>query len=69
MHRARHIFIIEVDGTPVGMIQVFDEANALEVGEIQGTAIGSNRGVGTAVLKDVIARAHEGRKSVRQESD
>ena len=30
-----HIFIIEVDGLRVGMIQIFDEANALEVGEIQ----------------------------------
>lgn len=60
-----HVFIIEVDGTPVGMIQVLDEANTLEVGEIQVQPSAQNRGVGTAVLKDVIARAHEGRKSVR----
>jgi len=60
-----HIFIIEVDRTRVGMIQLFEEANTLEVGEIQIQPAAQNRGVGTAVLKDVIARAHEGRKSVR----
>jgi GNAT superfamily N-acetyltransferase len=60
-----NIFIIEVDGTRVGMIQIFDEANALEVGEIQVQPAAQNRGVGTVVLKDVIARAHEGRKSVQ----
>jgi ribosomal protein S18 acetylase RimI-like enzyme len=60
-----HIFIIEVDRTPVGMIQILEDATALEVGEIQIQPATQNHGVGTAVLKDVIARAHEGGKSVR----
>jgi GNAT superfamily N-acetyltransferase len=60
-----HIFIIELDRTRVGMIQIFEEANTLEVGEIQIQPAAQNRGVGTAVLKDVIACAHEDRKSVR----
>lgn len=60
-----HIFIIEVDSTRVGMIQIFEQANALEVGEIQVQPGTQNGGVGTAVLKEIIARAHEGRKSVR----
>jgi ribosomal protein S18 acetylase RimI-like enzyme len=60
-----HIFIIEVDSTRVGMIQIFEEANALEVGEIQVQPGAQNGGVGTAVLKEIIARAHEDRKSVR----
>ena len=60
-----HIFIIEEDCTRVGMIQIFDEANAVEVAEIQVHPAAQNRGVGTAVLKDVIARAHERRKSVQ----
>ena len=60
-----HIFIIEVERSPVGMIQIFEEANALEVGEIQVQPAAQNRGVGTAVLKDVIARADKDSKSVR----
>ena len=60
-----HIFIIEVDGSRVGMIQIFDEANALEIGETQVQPSQQNRGVGTAVIEDLIVRAHQGRKSVR----
>ena len=60
-----HIFIIEVDDTRVGMIQIFDEATALEVGEIQVQPAAQNRGVGSTVLKDVVARAHKSKKSVR----
>ena len=60
-----HIFIIEVDRSRVGMIQIFEDANALEVGEIQVQPAAQNHGVGTTVLKDVIARAHMDRKSVR----
>ena len=60
-----HIFIIELDGARVGMIQIFDEPNAVEVGEIQVQSSSQSRGIGTAVLKDVIADAHQRRKSVR----
>jgi ribosomal protein S18 acetylase RimI-like enzyme len=60
-----HIFIVEVDGTRVGMIQLFDEAEAMEVGEIQVQPTDQSHGIGTAVLRDVIARAHAVGKSVR----
>ena len=60
-----HISIIELDGVRVGMIQIFDGPNAVEVGEIQVQPSNQNRGVGTAVLEDLIAHAHENRKSVR----
>jgi ribosomal protein S18 acetylase RimI-like enzyme len=60
-----HIFLIEVNGERVGMIQIFDETNAVQVGEIQVLSSHQNRGVGTAVLRDVIARAQESNKSVR----
>ena len=60
-----HISIIELDGVRVGMIQIFDGPNTVEVGEIQVQPNNQNRGVGTAVLEDLIAHAHENRKSVR----
>src|SRR5881394_3110468 len=47
-----HIFIIELDGIRVGMIQIFDEPNAVEVGEIQVQPSSQSRGIGTRVLKD-----------------
>lgn len=60
-----HIFIIKVDGIRVGMIQMFDEAEGVELGEIQIQPADQNHGVGTAVLGDVVARAHARGKSVR----
>ena len=50
-----HVSIIEVGGSPVGMIQVFNEPNAVEVGEIQVQLTDQNRGIGAAVLLDIIA--------------
>ena len=63
--RAGNISIIELDGIRIGMIQIFDEPNIVEVGEIQIQPSHQNRGVGTNVLKDVIADAHQRGKSVR----
>jgi ribosomal protein S18 acetylase RimI-like enzyme len=58
------ISIIEVDGAPVGMIQLFDQPDAVEVGEIQIQPSHQNQGIGSRVLKDTIARVHEQRKKV-----
>jgi ribosomal protein S18 acetylase RimI-like enzyme len=58
------ISIIEVDGARVGMIQLFDQPDAVEVGEIQIQPSHQNRGIGSRVLKDTIARVHEQRKNV-----
>jgi ribosomal protein S18 acetylase RimI-like enzyme len=58
------ISIIEVDGARVGMIQLFDEPDAVEVGEIQIEPSHQNQGIGSRVLKDTIARVHEQRKKV-----
>src|SRR6476660_6731346 len=41
------ISIIEVDGAPVGMIQLFDQSDAVEVGEIQIQPSHPNQGIGT----------------------
>ena len=58
------ISIIEVDGGRVGMIQMFDQPDAVEVGEIQIQPSYQKQGIGSRVLKEVIARAHEQRKKV-----
>ena len=58
------ISIIEIDGARVGMIQLFDQTDAVEVGEIQIQPSHQNRGIGSRVLKDTIARAHQQRKKV-----
>jgi ribosomal protein S18 acetylase RimI-like enzyme len=58
------ISIIEVEGARVGMIQLFDQPDAVEVGEIQIQPSHQNQGIGSRVLKDTIARFHEQRKKV-----
>ena len=58
------ISIIEVDGVRVGMIQLFERPNGVEVGEIQILPSHQNVGIGGRVLKDVIARAHQQRRKV-----
>ena len=58
------ISIIEVDGARVGMIQLFDQPDAVEVGEIQIQPSHQNQGIGSRVLKDTIDRVHEHRKKV-----
>jgi ribosomal protein S18 acetylase RimI-like enzyme len=58
------ISIIESDGVHVGMIQLFDQPDAVEIGEIQIQPSHQNQGIGSRVLKDTIARVHEQRKKV-----
>jgi len=58
------ISIIEVDGARVGMIQLFDQPDAVEVGEIQIQPSHQSQGIGSRVLKDTIARFHEQRKKL-----
>ena len=58
------ISVIEIDGLPVGMIQAFEGANAVEVGEIQVFPSFQNRGIGRQVLRDVIDAAHKLQRSV-----
>ena len=53
------IYAIEVDGVRVGMIQLFDQPDAVEVGEIQIQPSHQNQGIGSRVLQDTIARVHE----------
>jgi len=58
------ISIVEVDGVPVGMIQLFERPDGVEVGEIQILPGHQNLGVGSRVLRDIIARSHGQRQTV-----
>ena len=58
------IDVVELDGARVGMIQLFECADALEVGEVQVQPSNQGQGIGTRLLRDVMARAYEQRKKV-----
>jgi ribosomal protein S18 acetylase RimI-like enzyme len=58
------ISIIKIDGMRVGMIQVFDQPDAVEVGEIQIQPSHQNQGIGNRVLTDAIARGHKQGKKI-----
>jgi ribosomal protein S18 acetylase RimI-like enzyme len=59
-----NIFCVEVGGLRVGMIQLFDTPNAIEVGEIQITPSYQGRGIGSTLLRDTVSRAQANRKKV-----
>jgi ribosomal protein S18 acetylase RimI-like enzyme len=58
------ILVIEVGETRVGMIQMFESADAVEVGEIQIAPAHQNNGIGTRLLQDTVTRAHADGKKV-----
>ena len=51
------IQVIEQHGQPVGMLQLLDGEDGLEVAEIQLLPAHQNLGLGTAVLADVLEQA------------
>jgi GNAT superfamily N-acetyltransferase len=55
---------IEVDGERVGMIQLFERPDAVEIGEIQIQPAHQGRGIGTRLLLDTMAWARAQRKKV-----
>jgi ribosomal protein S18 acetylase RimI-like enzyme len=59
-----HISIIKVDTSRVGMIQLFEQGGALDVGEIQIQPSHQSQGIGSRILKDTIAQAHKQGKKV-----
>lgn len=60
-----NISIIEVDSRRIGMLQLIQHDDAIEVGEIQILTADQNAGVGTAVLRDVIEQATRQGQRVR----
>src|SRR5262245_50033728 len=59
-----HISIIKINDARVGMIQLFEEPDAVEVGEIQIAPALQSQGIGSRVLKELIARVHMQKKKV-----
>jgi ribosomal protein S18 acetylase RimI-like enzyme len=59
-----NIYTVELDSERVGMIQLHEYADRLEIGEIQVLPSHQGRGIGSRLLQDVLARAHGRRKKV-----
>ena len=62
-HRGR-IQLVEIDDAPVGMIQIFESGDRMEIGEIQIRPEDQGTGIGTQLLLDVIDRAKQQGKDV-----
>ena len=62
--QAGHISVILVDAAPVGMIQLLESDHEIEIAEIQILPDRQNRGLGSQVLKDLMALASEQSKRV-----
>ena len=65
----RHVYLAELDGTPVGLLtstrQFEEDEDAGYVRTLGVLPAARGRGVGTALLRDCFARAHrEGRRAV-----
>lgn len=60
-----NVSIIEVEGERVGMLQLLDTGDALEVSEIQVDPRYQSRGLGTSVLMDVVSDARARGSDVR----
>jgi len=58
------IWIINVNDMRVGMIQLFEQPDAVEVCEIQIQPSHQSQGIGSRILKNTIARAHKQQKRV-----
>ncbi len=58
------IQIIELSGRPVGVLQMFESPDAIEMGEVQISPSFQGLGLGTKVLGDVIKQATEKSKNI-----
>lgn len=59
-----HISIIEIDGQDVGMVQILESPQSVEVAEIQICPECQGQGLGTRVLSDVVDVAAKRKKPV-----
>lgn len=53
-----HIFLIEVNGVRVGMIQLLQPTGGIEIGELQIHPAYQNAGIGSFLLNVITSRAH-----------
>jgi ribosomal protein S18 acetylase RimI-like enzyme len=59
-----HIFLVEVDGVRVGMIQVLEPTGGIHIGELQIHPSHQNEGIGSFLLHAITSRAHAEDKPV-----
>ena len=61
---AGNVSIVLIDGQPVGVVQLFDSEETIEIGEIQVLPDFQNRGIGSHILCSVIELArNEGKRA------
>jgi ribosomal protein S18 acetylase RimI-like enzyme len=60
-----HVWVIEVEGRPVGMIQLHESAREVEIGEVQLLPNHQRHGLGSQLLGDTLADAHGRDRTVR----
>lgn len=61
---AGNISIVSIDGRPVGVVQLFDSEDAIEIGEMQVLPECQNGGIGSRILANVIECAKkEGKRA------
>jgi ribosomal protein S18 acetylase RimI-like enzyme len=58
------IYCVHIDGVRVGMIQLIEKPEAIEIGEIQIAPPYQSRGLGSALLGDTVKTAHARGKKV-----
>lgn len=58
------LHVVSLSGDRVGMLQIFERGDAVEVGEIQIAPAHQGQGLGTRLLRDLLARAHAQGKRV-----
>jgi ribosomal protein S18 acetylase RimI-like enzyme len=59
-----NIYAVELDSERIGMIQLIEHSDSLEVSEIQIQPSHQGRGIGTQILRDTQKRAHAQHRKV-----
>lgn len=58
------IWLVELDGERIGMLQRYERPDAIELGEIQLQPAQQSRGIGSQLLRDLLAQGRHVRLSV-----
>ncbi len=59
-----NIYIVEFDGKRIGMVQLHEHSDSVELGEIQIHPSNQGQGIGSQLLLDTLRKAHAGGKKV-----
>lgn len=58
-----NIFMIKADRVDVGMVQVLEMEDAIEIAEVQILPEYQGRGIGSRVIRDLVRKAHASQKA------